>query len=706
MRERVAGVLSIVVLLAALPAPSAFGQGPVNADPPSKPVTTATAIPVGSGVERSGERNQDFFGSGSGEAGAPIGTVSYGSSDLQSLVPERLLDTREGNGAPVGKVGPGSTTVLQVAGRGGVPAFGAGAVVLNVTATDPTANGYITVFPTGVPAPLASNLNINVGQTVPNLVVVKLGVAGQVSLFNQAGETNLVADVAGWFPEGSGLQPMSPTRVLDTRGGNGAPIGPVTAGGEVRLQIAGRGGVPAAGAASVVLNVTVTEPTSAGFVTVYPSGSDRPLASNLNFTPGQTIPNLVVAKLGPDGAVTLFNSAGNTHLVADVAGWFMETSALAAISPLRVLDTRDGNGAPTGAVGPQSVTRVQLEGRPGLPSSGMGAVILNVTVTQPTANGFITVYPSGVDRPTASNLNMQPGQTVPNLVIAKVGAGGAVDLFNSAGSSHLVADVVGWFNASSGSPTEITPREGTVLGGSGDVLSVVAGPDSSSSVILSGSADVPPVGGYLAIAPDAAIEGAFGKVESVTPNADGTVTVVLTKAALEDAFAGLKAGYDGPIDLSTPSDASLPTAHTEAGADCKATGSLGYVTPDIELVGFTAIASLDLAARHVLVSLHGAVKVSFDVNLTASFSCTIKLPKLRIPLPPTPMVLAGKFGIQFSVSGQIAATFSATADAQFGFEATGTDVNDLNHVDLSAGVAGADSPISVSVTMDPSPPST
>jgi len=91
----------------------------------------------------------------------------------------------------------------------------------------------------------------------------------------------------------------------------------------VHLQVLGRGGVPASGVSAVVLNVTVTAPSRAGFITAYPNGTARPTASNLNFVAGQTVPNLVVVPVGVDGKVALTNgSAGTVQLVADVLGYF------------------------------------------------------------------------------------------------------------------------------------------------------------------------------------------------------------------------------------------------------------------------------------------------------------------------------------------------------------------------------------------------
>ncbi|MDQ1412186.1 MAG: hypothetical protein QOE07_774 [Acidimicrobiaceae bacterium] len=125
-----------------------------------------------------------------------------------AVSPARLVDTRPSGstvdgvfrgGGPL----PGGTSVnVTVTGRGGVPAGGVGAVVLNVTAVDPTAASFLTVWPTGEARPNASNLNFPAGQTIPNLVIAKVGSNGQVSVFNQAGSAQLVIDVAGWFPAG------------------------------------------------------------------------------------------------------------------------------------------------------------------------------------------------------------------------------------------------------------------------------------------------------------------------------------------------------------------------------------------------------------------------------------------------------------------------------------------------------------------------
>jgi alpha-tubulin suppressor-like RCC1 family protein len=200
------------------------------------------------------------------------------------------------------------------------------------------------------------------------------------------------------------------------------------------------------GIAAVVFNLTVTEAESNGFVTAYASGADTPSASNLNYARGQTVANLVTAPVGPDGQVTLFNrSAGRAHLIADVAGFYLEgeaalPGAFRSVAPTRFLDTRTKT-----AVGADSVLSFQAAGVHGVPSSA-AAVVFNLTATEAQSAGFVTAYPGGTTRPASSNLNYSKDQTVPNLVTVPVGADGTVSLFNrSGGTVQLVADVAGYF---------------------------------------------------------------------------------------------------------------------------------------------------------------------------------------------------------------------------------------------------------------------
>ena len=395
------------------------------------------------------------------------------------LDPARVLDTRGAPDGPIGRCAGGGTTLRagetrdeQVGGAGGVPASGVSAVVLNVTVTNATAGGFLTVFPTGAPRPTASNLNFGAGQTVANLVQVAIGAGGEVSMFNPSGTVDVIADVEGYVAPSStsaGLfNPLAPARLCDTRAaGPDAPAnqcsGATVLGGHtLSVQVAGHQGVPATGVAAVVLNVTATDATAPSYLTVFPGDAARPLASNLNFLGGQTVPNRVVVRVGSGGDVAVFNAAGAADVVVDVAGWYTDASAATGavdqpLAPARICDTRsvapgiDANQCTGSTLGPGGTLRVLVAGNGGVPamssSTPPAAVVLNVTATGTTAPAYLTAYPSGSQRPLASDLNWAAGVCVANLVVVAVGPDGRVMLFNSAGSTDVVVDVEGWYRA-------------------------------------------------------------------------------------------------------------------------------------------------------------------------------------------------------------------------------------------------------------------
>jgi len=395
----------------------------------------------------------------------PAYSLAAATPGFNPLVPARLLDTRvgaattDGQFAGTGAFGPKGSLNLTVLGRGGVPASGVTTVILNVTVTGPTAAGFVTAWPAGFARPTASNLNFTPTQTVANLVTAEVGAGGQVTLYNSAGYTQIIADVVGYFSGVATLTSQTPARILDSRpgattiDGNFAGTGALGAGGSLDLTVAGRGGVPS-GAGAVIMNVTAVTPTASGYLTAWPTGTIRPpVATTITFTPTQVIPNLVVSPLGSNGQVSLYNSAGYTHYIADVMGWFPAQSEFTAVTQSRLLDTRsgastiDGQFQGGGPVGAKSFIDLTVVGRGGIPASGVGAVVINVTASNPTSEGFITVFPSGTTRPITSNLNFMPGQAISNLVIAKVGSNGKISLFNSRAPTDLMADIVGWFPA-------------------------------------------------------------------------------------------------------------------------------------------------------------------------------------------------------------------------------------------------------------------
>ncbi|HVS05286.1 MAG TPA: glycosyl hydrolase family 18 protein [Candidatus Dormibacteraeota bacterium] len=248
------------------------------------------------------------------------------------LVPSRLLDTRSGLGGST-TVGPGQTISFTALNRGNVPSTGVAAVALNVTATNPSAAGYLTLFPGGG-WPRTSSVNFTAGQTVPNRVIVGVGLNGQVSIFNGGGTVDVVVDVSGWFTDafdpaatGGRFTGVAPARIIDTRfGTGGTPRAPVRAGAPLTVPVAGLGGVPAMSAIvpprAVVVNVTVTNTSTASYLAVYPSDAVTPGSSDLNWIGGGTVCNLVLARLGADGRITLATGSGSADAIIDIVGWF------------------------------------------------------------------------------------------------------------------------------------------------------------------------------------------------------------------------------------------------------------------------------------------------------------------------------------------------------------------------------------------------
>ena len=593
-----------------------------------------------------------------------------------------MLDTRTGLGAPAGRVGSEGVVDLVIAGVGGVPEVGAGAVALNVTAVDATAWSYITAWPTGAPRPDASNLNVEAGDTIPNLVVVKIGAGGRVSLYNFAGEVDLLADVVGWFPEGTGIEPLVPARVLDTRTGVGAPAAKVGADGVVDLTVNGRGGVPDSGVGAVVLNVTAVDATAWSYITAWPTGASRPDASNLNVEAGDTIPNLVIVKVGDGGRVSLYNFAGEVDLLADVVGWFPAGGGLQPLVPARVLDTRTGVGAPAAKVGADGVVDLTVTGRGGVPDSGVGAVVLNVTAVDATAWSYITAWPTGAPRPEASNLNVEAGDTIPNLVIVKVGDGGRVSLYNFAGEVDLLADVVGWFPDAESTSTTMSPAVGTVIAGAADVVA-----SDGVTVILSASADVPAVGGHLVVLRQALVPaGLAGRVTAVSANADGTTTVVLVPANLQDMFAGLIVhGLVAPAPGSAPLDqmstASASAAVPLVSTECSTDNGQPIVAPKLTVGAYDGHADFDLWGGTAEVVLRAQASLAWALQLSVTASCSIETPKALVAVVG-PLTFELGAAVTASVSATTSASFTTHAPITVGFDYADGDVTNLSAVDM------------------------
>jgi hypothetical protein len=390
---------------------------------------------------------------------AVVHAAPPGASAYVPVTPYRILDTRTPLGYS-GRVGAGTPFTLALAG---VPS-GSTAVVLNLTVDAPAAAGFVTIYPTGQPRPLASSINVDgAGQTIANLVTVPIGASNSVDIYTLM-TTDLVADVQGYYAPATSatsglLIPVTPTRLLDTREAGSLHPRPLIAGEQLDINVAALAGLPA-DATAAALKVTVTESTASGFWTVYPMGSGRPVVSNLNVVgSGTTIANQVIARLS-GGSATVFSQTGG-HLVVDLVGWFTGPSSppsdvglFVPVSPSRLLDSRE---PPLGALpGHNRTAQVPVAGRFSVPTSGVGAVVINATVTDTAAQGFFSVWPAQTYRPTTSSLNaMRANQTIANHVITQVSTGGFS--FYTQNGAHLIVDVAGWYTGTE-LPTVLPPH--------------------------------------------------------------------------------------------------------------------------------------------------------------------------------------------------------------------------------------------------------
>ena len=354
-------------------------------------------------------------------AAPPRFPLPAGAAGFSAVDPVRLVDTRNGQ-QPYVRLTPGGTIRLDLRG---IAPTGTTAVALNLTSMN-SEDGFVTAHACASPRPETSNLNPAPNSVVTNSTIVPYG-DGEVCFWSY-GATDLVVDLNGWLTTTSdvGLEPVSARRLVDTRSGLG---------GSTRLAADQTIVVPVVAAGSPVtavqLNLTAVQPAVDGFVTAWPCGKPLPIVSNLNPAAGVTRPNLVNVRVGENGTVCLY-SKSETDLLVDLLAEYRPGAAarFATIDPRRILDTRR---EPRPAHSGQSVV-VAL--------GNAVAAQVNVTATNTTAPGFMTVYPClDGPLPDASNLNFGAAESTANSALMRPGRGyGCVW---SSAAADVVVDVFG-----------------------------------------------------------------------------------------------------------------------------------------------------------------------------------------------------------------------------------------------------------------------
>ena len=321
-------------------------------------------------------------------------------------------------------------------------------------------------------------------------VLTAVAVLGTVSLLTTSTDQGRVAaaDVLG---AGGEFHPLDPQRVLDTRSGinvleaGARPLVP-GAGQAFDVPLSGMGGLPDMidddQVLAVAVSITVVEPTAPGYLRAFGTGDVEGESSIVNFGPGETVPNMTVLAPGDDGQITVRlvseGGSGTAHVLIDTFGWFSKGtfqesgSRLIPVGPGRIFDSRNPTFGAT-PIGPDQSVQVPIAGadslNPPVPgivpdSDTITGVLVNVTGVNQGPNSaatFVSVVPErpadGVP-PTTSNLNLVAGQVKANLVMVPVGADGSVWLYNSAGDTNLVVDVVAYLE-----PRPTDTREGRVI---------------------------------------------------------------------------------------------------------------------------------------------------------------------------------------------------------------------------------------------------
>jgi hypothetical protein len=400
--------------------------------------------------------------------------------------------------------------------------------------------------------------------------------------------------------------PVTPFRVCDTRptsqgitanqcndDSTGAGSGPLTSGAKRVVTVDGFGGLPGSGVTAVVVNVTAIAPTSGTFLTLYPDGGSVPATSNLNPQAGAIVANLVEVAVSTAGKIDVFNALGTINVALDIQGYVSSASTglFTPVAPTRICDTRaPGGSAPTqcnlsGAnpiiAGRPVLTFNVRTGTDGIPATGVTAIVFNLTAIDPTAGTVLTAYAGGTTRPNVSNVNLGPGQVVPNRVIVPVSASGTVSLWNAVGSVNVAVDVNGWFS-NTGPPSALvlgllpTRICDTRAGNAGDT-GCRKGTVSAGHVLtinVAGVAGIPVLG-----------------------RADSPVAIVANVTAVNATTGTYVTVYPGPSGASTPlaSDLNVPSLApvtnlvvVEVGADgtINLFNAVGSVNLIVDVLGY------------------------------------------------------------------------------------------------------------------------
>ncbi len=367
-----------------------------------------------------------------------------------TLPPCRVVDTRGANGTFGGPPIQGHSSRSFPLAEGdnpcGIPSD-AIAYSLNVTVVTTGHLGYLTIWPSGEGQPIVSTMNSPDGRTKANAAIIPAGSpSGSVSVY-VTDTTNVILDINGYFTTSGNstleFYPLTPCRVVDTRGPDGNLGGPYLQGRQERdfPVLDGSCGLPN-NAAAYSMNFTVLPKGSRlGYLTVWPVGETQPTVSTLNDPTGTNVANAALVPAGTNGAIATYVT-DDTDLLIDVDGYFAPAGSgglsFYALTPCRVLDTRSGGGQPFSG---QLTINVQTS--PCGPPATAEGYVFNATAIPNGPLYYLTLWPDGQQQPMVSTLNAKDGAITSNMAIVP-NSNGKSDAW-AQGSTQLILDISGYF---------------------------------------------------------------------------------------------------------------------------------------------------------------------------------------------------------------------------------------------------------------------
>ncbi len=458
------------------------------------------------------------------------GTAGFGPTDYRPIEPTRVFDTSTGIGTTSGSLRAARTRNATVVGVGEIPATGVGAVVVNVDAQQAFATTNVMVWESGASLPTTPTIVARVGVKERSLALVPVGDDGRISVRSESARVHVALDVVGWFPTNDGLTSIAPMRLADR-----SLVGAST----VDIDAFGNAGLPASGGGTAIVNLALTNPSAETGVTLWSSTSPRPTVATIDAKAGASERNLAFVRLEDGDALAVHNRAGSATISIDVLGWLSDDTGFEAVAPSTALDTAAGVGAPRTKLAAGASIAVEVGGAGGVPTTGVRAVVANLTARNATVATDVTVWPTGEPRPALANLKTGASQIEQNLVVVPLGTDGKISVHNLAGRTHVRLDIVGWFPDELPGTWRFVP-DAITLSQAGVTASAQLTKFADDGTVVSTS---PPAG------VTSSIIGGAGSV-SIVDLGGGLVQVSATETVGSVLAAYSVPGQDAPVSLA------------------------------------------------------------------------------------------------------------------------------------------------------------